>query len=434
MSLTMIIPRHSLTCLLFSFSFVLGACSGAVTGDDESNASDSSSSDSETGGALCGNGVREADEDCDGSDLGGQTCMGLNPAYEGGTLACSETCSFDAGACTFDPAAPLVRLNEVTSGTVASGEYANHDDVIELVNAGGASADLSGVQLSDDSSFAVDKTYVFAPGTTLAAGEHLVVFKDDGSGMVQLPFGIKGDADENLYLRGPDELMLDEVQVPAGMASVSWCRLPDGTGPWMQCAPTFGATNSDGGDACGNGMIDDGEDCDGSDLGGLGCGDFDGYAGGELGCVACSFDLGNCEAAAAIVVINEVTALGTDEIELYNAGTATAELEGWFLTDDLAFGESAYDPGADAEELEFGAGVTLPPGAWLVISLGNGPLQHPFGISAQGDVVSLLDPDLTLVDQVEFGDGEADPSYCRVPDGGDWQANCDSSFGVSNGN
>ena len=69
-----------------------------------------------------------------------------------------------------------------------------------------------------------------------------------------------------------------------------------------------------------------------------------------------------------------------------------------------------------------------------MISLGNGPLQHPFGISAQGDVVSLLDPDLTLVDQVEFGDGEADPSYCRVPDGGDWQANCDSSFGVSNGN
>ena len=39
---------------------------------------------------------------------------------------------------------------------------------------------------------------------------------------------------------------------------------------------------------------------------------------------------------------------------------------------------------------------------------------------------------MVVTDQVEFADGEADPSDCRMPDGGDWTANCDSSFGISN--
>lgn len=414
----------------------LAGCSGAVNDNDDVGDGGDTQATTETGDGgdpVCGDGVRTGEESCDGSDLGGQSCAGLNPAYTGGSLACTDACSFDDSGCEVDPSAPLVRLNELTSETVGSGEFAGYEDVIELVNVGGAVADLSGAKLSDDPEFPADKTHVFASGTMIAPGEHLVVFKDDGSGIEQLPFGLKSDGEETLTLRGADDGMLDQVVIPAGQAGVSYCRLPDGTGDWTQCVPTFGATNSGGGDECGNGAIDPGEDCDGDALGGHSCADFDGYAGGELGCAACSFDLSACEAAAAIVVINELTALVDDEIELYNAGTLTAELDGWYLTDDLALGDDSYDPDADAEELQFGAGVTLPPGAWLVISIGEGPLQHPFGISAQGDVLSLLDADLELVDQVEFDDGEADPSYCRVPDGGDWEPNCDSSFGVSNG-
>ena len=37
-----------------------------------------------------------------------------------------------------------------------------------------------------------------------------------------------------------------------------------------------------------------------------------------------------------------------------------------------------------------------------------------------------------VTDQVEFANGEADPSDCRMPDGWDWTANCGSSFGISN--
>ncbi|MBU1069249.1 hypothetical protein KJ975_06730 [Myxococcota bacterium] len=48
--------------------------------------------------AECGNGVEEGDEDCDGLDLGGKTCM--TQGFTGGTLGCSATCEFDTSACS----------------------------------------------------------------------------------------------------------------------------------------------------------------------------------------------------------------------------------------------------------------------------------------------------------------------------------------------
>lgn len=55
----------------------------------------------ETGGctplASCGNGVREGSEQCDGGQLGGQTCVGLG--YDQGALACSPSCTLDTSGC-----------------------------------------------------------------------------------------------------------------------------------------------------------------------------------------------------------------------------------------------------------------------------------------------------------------------------------------------
>jgi ELWxxDGT repeat protein len=49
---------------------------------------------------LCGNGVREGSEECDGLDLGGATCasLGLGPAT--GTLGCSANCTFSGDFCS----------------------------------------------------------------------------------------------------------------------------------------------------------------------------------------------------------------------------------------------------------------------------------------------------------------------------------------------
>lgn len=47
---------------------------------------------------LCGNGVVDAPEQCDGGDLGGATCAGLGYTL-GGTLACAVGCAYDVASC-----------------------------------------------------------------------------------------------------------------------------------------------------------------------------------------------------------------------------------------------------------------------------------------------------------------------------------------------
>ena len=57
--------------------------------------------------ASCGNGVAEDGESCDGADLGTGTCASIG--YGGGNLACSTDCRYDAAACCTDtcPAAGM---------------------------------------------------------------------------------------------------------------------------------------------------------------------------------------------------------------------------------------------------------------------------------------------------------------------------------------
>jgi hypothetical protein len=52
-----------------------------------------------TNGTLCGNNQIDSGEDCDGSNLNGQTC--ISRGYDGGTLGCYPfSCLFDESACT----------------------------------------------------------------------------------------------------------------------------------------------------------------------------------------------------------------------------------------------------------------------------------------------------------------------------------------------
>lgn len=59
---------------------------------------------------------------------------------------------------------------------------------------------------------------------------------------------------------------------------------------------TTTTTTTDTGDGeCGNGVIDDGEQCDGGNLGGFSCSDL-GYSGGTLACdpMTCTYDASGC--------------------------------------------------------------------------------------------------------------------------------------------
>ena len=48
-------------------------------------------------GTLCGNGIAESGEQCDGADLTGQTCQSFG--FSSGSLSCTLQCAFNTSAC-----------------------------------------------------------------------------------------------------------------------------------------------------------------------------------------------------------------------------------------------------------------------------------------------------------------------------------------------
>jgi hypothetical protein len=57
-----------------------------------------------SGCTRCGNGAIDPGEQCDGSNLGGASCTSIGMGFSGGTLRCSPSCSYDTSACTrWDP-------------------------------------------------------------------------------------------------------------------------------------------------------------------------------------------------------------------------------------------------------------------------------------------------------------------------------------------
>ena len=68
----------------------------------------------------CGNGIIEPPEDCDGTNLGGQTCVSLG--FTGGTLACATDCTFDTSGCTGTPSPPSLAtdVNVIANSTAGT--------------------------------------------------------------------------------------------------------------------------------------------------------------------------------------------------------------------------------------------------------------------------------------------------------------------------
>jgi len=437
MSLNMRAFSRSLLAPLLSIATLAACNSGGETTTETGGTGTSDASSSETmtptGGAVCGDDAVAGDEVCDGADLGDQQCADLE-GFIGGALACAADCaSFDVSGCEVDPLAARVVINEVTSKGALTGPYADLGDAIELYNAGAADADLAGWKLSDDPTFPVDKTYVFPPGSTLKGGAYLVLVEVDKTTLEgELPFGISSSNEETLTLATASDVIADALTLQGADAELSYCRLPDGTGAWQTCDQTLGGANVEATSTCGNDELEPGEDCDGAELGGKTCEALDpGFTGGTLGCSAvCGFDASLCTTDSA-VAINELESID-DKIELFNSDAAAIDISGWILT-DAPVGPT-YDPTQDANKLEFLAATSIPAGGYLVVPKGDMPAQHPFGLGAAGDTVSLLRADLTVASQVTYGDQAAVISFCRLPDGpaGDWTADCTPTFGMTN--
>jgi hypothetical protein len=95
-----LIVHHSIVMLYVPILLVIGASCGNRTGQ----------------WSQCGNNIINGSEQCDGPDLGGQTCDGLG--FSGGTLGCTGSCTFDTSGCAGDTP-DCIRYVDVAIGSPA---------------------------------------------------------------------------------------------------------------------------------------------------------------------------------------------------------------------------------------------------------------------------------------------------------------------------
>lgn len=141
--------------------------------------------------------------------------------------------------------------------------------------------------------------------------------------------------------------------------------------------------------------------------------------------------------AAGDLVINEfmasndATIFDQDEeyddwIELYNNGTESIDLGGYFLSDDAG----------SLDQWAFPEGTTIEPNEYLIVWADKDEdqegLHADFKLSASAEAVILSSPDTIIIDEVTYADQTTDISYGRFPNGvGEFQK-MNPTFGAEN--
>lgn len=100
-----------------------------------------------------------------------------------------------------------------------------------------------------------------------------------------------------------------------------------------------------------------------------------------------------------------------DWVELYNSGTSTVDLSGFFLTDKAD----------NLTKWDLPDGSLLGANEYLIIwtdeDSSQGVYHANFKLSAAGETLWLLDTDTSLVDSVSWGPQQPDRAYARTPNG-----------------
>ena len=139
---------------------------------------------------------------------------------------------------------PAVRINEVMAQNTAGTQDENgqYEDWIELYNNGTEPFDLSDGWLSDDGNN-VFKWRIPA-GTVIAPNAYLVFWADEDQedGLLHTNFKLSASGEE-VWLSAASGLILDHHTFGEQTANTALARIPNGTGPFVQQAPTFAANN-----------------------------------------------------------------------------------------------------------------------------------------------------------------------------------------------
>ena len=209
---------------------------------------------------TCGNDELEGDEECDGTALGDATCATFDFAY--GRLGCTDTCEYDTTGCN-DVAVCGDGIEEgdeeCDDGDTVDGDGCDKDCLDEVCGDGIVQPGL---------------------GEECDTGAVVTYSCDDVEGAVGIVYCAAGCVFEE-YLC-PDAGTCGNGELDLGEACDDGGN-EDGDG----CAADCTSEN------CDNGSLDANEACDGDNLGGFVCQDF-GFNAGEMACDTCAIDFTGC--------------------------------------------------------------------------------------------------------------------------------------------
>lgn len=233
--------------------------------------------------SLCGNLILNEGEDCDGGNLGNATCA--SRGYYGGVLACYSNCTFNESGCT-----------NCGNGVLDSGEQCDGSEF------GGKTCQTLGYD-----------------GGTLSCNANCTI-------------------NENLcYQTHCNDGVLDPGEECDGSnLNGASCQTLGFAGGTLACNAncTYNTSNcSNDVNLCGNGAIDGGEQCDGTNLNGASCISQGFTWGGTLACnSSCQFNTSQCYASC-----------WADRFEPNNGSTSSTQLTAGTRYDNLTICASDVD-------------------------------------------------------------------------------------------
>lgn len=248
--------------------------------------------ESSTGPVVqCGNDAIDGEEACDGTDLGGQDCVGQG--FDGGDLACAADCTgYDTRGC----------VNYNCGNDVAEGKEACDGNDLA-----GATCQTEGFGSGTVSCAlncgALDTSECGTCGNVVVDGDEVCdsivllgqtcVSQGYSSGQLGCSPDCLTYDTANCITCGND--VIDGVEPCDGVDLGGQDCVSQGfVGGVLACTAECGLDTS-GCNACGNAIIDAGESCDGANLGGETCVSL-GLSGGTLACSpSCQFDFTSCD-------------------------------------------------------------------------------------------------------------------------------------------
>ncbi len=254
-------------------------------------------------GDTCGNGDLDPGEQCDGDNLGGLTCETLpGLSFTGGVLVCDSHCAMDTSGCTSGPGVCGDGVKDASE--LCDGDDLGSQSCESLGFVGGDLSCLVGCDGYDDSRCSLSETC----GNGLRDGLEECDQSDLAGTTCQLLGYLGGDLDCQANCRFDESGCHDGIcgnGVAEGpeecdgldLAQQTCVTLGYSGGP-LACSAgcTFDETLC-GSSTCGDDVEDPGEECDGPDLAGADC-VSQGFAGGALACLAsCTFDTSGCTSA-----------------------------------------------------------------------------------------------------------------------------------------